>query len=106
MGFRRKKSEVLGKKRWHDFLIENHRLIEQIGLPETVVGTEERFDDFLMHGYIDHHDDPSKFTIEHLDDDKYRKCFELIERCIEAGFVKRTELSSINFYLRRSSRPC
>ncbi len=105
MGFRRKKSEVMSDRRWREFLIENQRLIEQSGLPENTMETKERFYDFLEHGHLDHHDDPSRFIVDHLDDERFCKCMELIERSIEAGFVRREEQSSINQTMKRSFRP-
>jgi hypothetical protein len=74
------------KRKWDAFYQANKELIEEIGLPGPTVDTWDRFADLLMHGVIDHHDDPSHFNLDGLPLSK-RKLFRvLIERYFEAGF--------------------
>ena len=101
MGFRRKKSDVTRQRQWKNFLTSNQIIIEQAGLPETVTETLDRFLDFLMHGYIDHHDDPEKFTVNHLDDNEYGELMELLNRFCTAGFIEQEELQRFLYHLQR-----
>ena len=39
-----------------------------------------------MHGYLDHHDDPAKFTVDNLDLAKREKFIALVDRYFEAGY--------------------
>ena len=46
----------------------------------------EMFDDFLMHGWIDHHDDPIGFTDVDMTAEQKSKFKKLIWKYFEAGF--------------------
>jgi hypothetical protein len=74
-------------RRWNAFYRANKELIEEIGLPGPTVDTWDRFADLLMHGIIDHHDDPTHFDLDQLSRAK-RKLFRLlVYRYFEAGFA-------------------
>lgn len=73
-------------RKWNAFYQANRELIARIGLPGPTVDTWDRFADLLMHGYIDHHDDPSKFFIEELTPDRYALFKELVDMYFGAGF--------------------
>ena len=87
MSYRRGKNEVVGQRRWSTFCVDNRDLIAIVDLPSQVVETQERFEDFLMHGYLDHHNDPTKFSVNKLDSAKLEKLKELVDRYFEAGYL-------------------
>lgn len=87
MSFRKNnKHERDEKLKWNHFCEANKDLIERIGLSTPTIETQERFEDFLMHGYIDHHDDWSKSTVGKLDEEKYKLLKRLVEDYFEAGY--------------------
>jgi hypothetical protein len=87
MSFRQKnKQSGADKRNWNSFCEVNWLLIERIGLPITTVETLDLFYDLLMHGYIDHHDDPLHFSIDQLDPERLDLFRVLIEKYFEAGF--------------------
>jgi hypothetical protein len=86
VSFRRSKNDGFEQRRWRVFCAENQELIASIDLPSTVVENQERFEDLLMHGYLDHHDDPAKFTVDKLDSAKLEKFSALVDRYFEAGY--------------------
>lgn len=48
----------------------------------TVFETWERFEDFLLHGYLDHHPDPAAATIDTLTEDQ-KQAFNLLKQQFE-----------------------
>ena len=86
MGYRKSKNGLVGERRWSTFCIDNRDLIAIVDLPSQVVETQERFEDFLMHGCLDHHNDPTKFSVNKLDSAKLEKLRELVDRYFEAGY--------------------
>lgn len=52
--------------RWTKWRQENEPSIAASGVPDLVVSTADYWYDFLAHGYLDHHEDPSQFAIEDL----------------------------------------
>ena len=87
MSYRRSKNEVVGQRRWSTFCVDNRDLIAVVDLPSQVVETQERFEDFLIHGYLDHHNDPTKFSVDKLNSAKLEKLRELVDRYFEAGYL-------------------
>jgi hypothetical protein len=86
MTFHRNKQDAQERKRWRAFCVTNQDLIESIGLPLSVVETHERFEDLLMHGYLDHHADPTKFSISELNAVQVEKFKAFIDRYFAAGY--------------------
>lgn len=86
MAFSKKKDNGLEKKRWQSFYAQNADLIESLDLPSPVIETQAGFEDFLMHGYLDHHDDPTKFTIDGFDPVKMEKFKKLVDRYFAGGY--------------------
>lgn len=86
MGFRKSKSVGLEKRRWRSFCAENWGLIESIGLPSPVFESQERFEDLLMHGYLDHRHDPTRFSVSELDARRLEKFKMLVDRYFGAGY--------------------
>ena len=79
MSYRRPAEQVAAAKAWAVFLTANRALIDTAGLPSRCTETREHFDDFLMHGHLDHHPDPTRFSVEDLDGDQYRAFARLVE---------------------------
>ena len=67
MGFRRSKEDARFSVLWDRFRAENVELIQESGIPSDYFEDRQLFDDFLMHGCLDHHPDTTGFTIEQLD---------------------------------------
>jgi hypothetical protein len=87
MGFRQNNKQMRDAKlRWDVFCTTNRELIERIGLPTPTIETQERFEDLLMHGYIDHHSDWSRFRVDQLDEGKYELFKRLVEQYFAAGY--------------------
>lgn len=80
------KDERDEKLKWNRFCDANRDLIERIGLTTPTIETEERFTDFLMHGYIDHHDDWSEYTVSKMNEEQYKFFKALIDKYFEAGY--------------------
>jgi hypothetical protein len=82
MSFRQNKE--LSRK-WGAFYAAQKDLIEAIGLTGPTVATWDRFADLLMHGIIDHHDDPTHFNIDELRPEQLKLFRVLVDRYFEAG---------------------
>jgi hypothetical protein len=81
----KKKSE--GRRAWGSFCEENSELIRCIGLPSPTIETQDRFEDLLMHGYIDHHDDWSSFGLDQLSEEQFQLLKQLVANYFEAGYL-------------------
>src|SRR5579884_2634053 len=93
MSYRKTKTATQSKKSWKQFIANNNELILKTGLPEIVLQTEEHWDDFLMHGYLDHHNDPFHFNIDKLDKSEYQSLKELVAKYFEAGYLYYTPIA-------------
>ena len=86
MSFRRSRNDGIEQRRWGAFCVDNQELIASIDLPSPVVETQERFEDLLMHGYLDHHEDNTNFSVDKLDSAKLEKFQALVDRYFDAGY--------------------
>ncbi|MBX7221390.1 MAG: hypothetical protein K1Y36_15680 [Blastocatellia bacterium] len=86
MAFRKTKAKTQETIRWQSFCLVQKELLDELGLPFVVLESEAHFADFLMHGYLDHHDDPSQFTVDALADSQRRLLARLIEAYLAADF--------------------
>ena len=86
MGYRRSKQKVEAARTWAIFLAHNTDLIYKAGLPELVTKSVDHWDDFLMHGYLDHHEDPYGFRIDQLSAQQYGALLQLIESYFVSGY--------------------
>ncbi|MFN8261002.1 MAG: hypothetical protein U0X41_08735 [Chitinophagales bacterium] len=77
------KSDTL---KWKKFVKENDDLINKAGLPLDYYTNEELWIDFLLHGYIDHHTDYVKFSIDNIANEEYKVFIVLIRKYFESGF--------------------
>jgi hypothetical protein len=85
MGFRRNRTDGPEAKHWADFTERHQGLIIRAHLPPSVTDTEDRWHDFLMHGCIDHHDDPFNFTVRGLSLTQYQALVQLLTYYLEEG---------------------
>jgi hypothetical protein len=86
MAYRRPPDQASAAKTWAAFLAANRGLIEGSGLPTSCTESREHFDDFLMHGHLDHHADPTRFAVEALNEDQYGDLTLLVEAYFTAGY--------------------
>lgn len=86
MGFRRSKEKSINKMKWVKFFNENKDLMYDTGLPLIYLESKELFDDFLMHGFIDHHDVDVEFTTDDMNDEQYKSFKILVWKYFEAGY--------------------
>ena len=63
MSYRRNNEKDLA---WRNWLRRNEHVLNKCGLPEIVLRSEAHWWDFLMHGYLDHHEDSGNFTVDDL----------------------------------------
>jgi len=73
------------KRRWRRFLDDNRAEFEATDLPRHVYETSAVFDDFLMHGHLDHHSAPFEFSFAELTQDQVTVVRELVVRYFAAG---------------------
>jgi hypothetical protein len=64
---------------WREWLRENEDALNECHLPDIVLSSEAHWWDFLMHGYLDHHDDPSGFVVDNLSPGEMRCLKRLLE---------------------------
>jgi hypothetical protein len=64
MSYRKSKKTSAEARTWAQFVQAHQKQLEQTELPTEFYETREMWNDFLMHGYIDHHDDVTGFTID------------------------------------------
>lgn len=53
MGFRRQKQSVLTERKWRQFVTENAALIQDVGLPQTIIDSEDYWTDTVVYGYAE-----------------------------------------------------
>jgi hypothetical protein len=70
MTFRRTKRAAHATQDWQRFLHSNHDALERTGVPLSIYESREMFEDLLMHGYIDHHEDLSHFAVRELSEEQ------------------------------------
>ncbi len=83
----RKKNEFQFIRKWKNFLDRNKELILVTGLPLEYYMKQELFEDFMMHGYIDHHIVESNIAIDHLNEYQINKLKIFTEAFFEYGFL-------------------
>ena len=74
MSFRRPGRTIRETEReWADWRRTHSAALARSGLPEAVLRDREHWLDFLEHGFLDHHDDSSHFTVEQLSLEQQRE---------------------------------
>ena len=64
---------------WRKWLAQNQNALFCCGLPEIVLTDESHWQDFLLHGYLDHHFDDSNFAVENLSPQKKSNLLQFLE---------------------------
>ncbi len=85
MGFRRSKEQAKWSVLWKRFLADNAGLISRSGVPSSFFEDQRLFEDFLMHGYIDHHPDTTGFHLPQLDPEQRTAVAELAIEYLRIG---------------------
>jgi hypothetical protein len=68
------------------FVHRNERSLQATGVPVSIYESHEMFIDFLMHGHIDHHDDPTRFSVGSLSVEQQSLLADVIASYFLAGF--------------------
>jgi hypothetical protein len=69
-----------------DFRQANAALLQASGVPASLYESRELFDDLLMHGYIDHHEEPTHFSVSRLSRSQVEALVEVAARYLRSGF--------------------
>jgi len=72
---------------WERFLADHLELVRRTGLSALILESQDHFDDFLKHGYLDAVEDPEDFTVEDLAVHEYAALRELVDRYFESDTV-------------------
>lgn len=67
------------KRLWRKWLTQNREQLSTCGLPEIVSTDESHWQDFLLHGYLDHHSDNSNFALENLSSKEQNNLLRFLE---------------------------
>ena len=86
MGYRRSKQDAAKARAWREFVRRNYALLLQTGVPAFIYESQDLWDDLLMHGYIDHHEDPTGFYVGTLGEPQREILVEVVARYLAAGF--------------------
>ena len=93
MTHRRSPDKAAATRAWDRFVSANAPIIAASGIPNTYLASVDHFDDFLMHGYLDHHRDDAGFKIESLSADQRANLVLLVESYFAAGYEWFTPLA-------------
>ena len=80
------KEKRIRKINWKKFNSQHSNLIHKSGLPLSYFENENLWIDFLMHGYMDHHDDIIGLTVSNLNSEEYNNFKMLIYKYFGFGF--------------------
>ena len=86
MRFRRSSRQASAHREWARFVAANHERFRAAGLPPLAAQSVEHWDDLLLHGRFDHHEDPSAFEVGILTVDQYTVFVDLVESYFLAGY--------------------
>lgn len=86
MTYRKSPQKIASSRAWDSFVTSNEPIIAATGIPESVFRSVDRFDDFLSHGSLEHHTDPSNSRVEALSGDQYSALVTLVESYFAAGY--------------------
>jgi hypothetical protein len=68
---------------WQQWRAEHSTLLADTGLPELVLCDREHWLDFVDHGCLDHHDDPTRFSIIQVSREQRRVLLRLLENNLD-----------------------
>jgi hypothetical protein len=86
MGYLRSKKRVEAASDWSKFVARNMSVVEEAGLPPVVTESIKLWDDFLIHGYIDHHRYPTDFSVDQLTDEQYTALLQFVDSYFAQGY--------------------
>lgn len=86
MSYRRSTAVAADSRKWGDFLESHRDVVIASVLPGSVMATREIFEDLLMHGYLDHHEDPTSFAISKLDDEQFHSFRDMVFLYFAEGY--------------------
>jgi hypothetical protein len=81
MAYRRDSQKALDWRRW---LLKNQMILESCGIPAAVLKDEAHWWDFLDHGFLDHHEDPSQFKLENLSENQLHELHRFLDAELSA----------------------
>ncbi len=70
---------------WSRFADQQRDRAAAAGLPSLALESPAHFADLLMHGYFDHHADPSRFAVDNLSETQYQELVVLAESYFASG---------------------
>lgn len=80
MGYQRNGKQAHAAARsWDQWLAQYQSALLECGLSPTVLRDHDHWCDFLEHGYLDHHDDPTGFSIDAVPPDRAGGLVRLLE---------------------------
>lgn len=62
----RPKHNTDSEREWREWLKQHDDLVTDSGLPDIVLTDQDHWYDFLQHGILDHHYDPTCFHVDDL----------------------------------------
>jgi hypothetical protein len=86
MTYRKSPQKAAARREWDRFVGSNQPVIASTGLPDSIFSSIDHFDNFLSHGCLDHHLDPSSFRVEALNSTQYDALVTLTESYFAAGY--------------------
>lgn len=105
MGLRRSADQSRARRQWAGFVAANLERFQTAGLPLLATQSVAHWDDLLLHGYFDYHEDPSHFRVDQLTTDQYDALVGLVESYFVVGYEYFTPLAlKIEDQARLSSR--
>jgi len=85
MTYRKSPQKAAARLAWDRFVRSNQPVIASTGLPDSIFSSVDHFDNFLSHGCLDHHFDPSSVRVEALNSTQYDALVILTESYFAAG---------------------
>jgi len=107
MSYKKPKAIAINKIKWDHFVNTEFKLFHETGLPLSYYEDEDNFTDFLMHGYIDHHHDVIRYSIDDMSPSQRANLKCLLIKYYMAGFADpgSTILSTEEYRELRSNFP-
>lgn len=86
MTYRKSPHKASARQGWDRFVSGNAPIIAATGIPPAIFSSVDHFDDFLVHGCIEHHLDESRCRVEALTRAQYEALVTLTESYFAAGY--------------------
>jgi len=69
---------------WAQWRRTHREPLSETGLPESVLADEEHWWDLLQHGFLDHHEDPSGFSVQQMSIEQQRELRQFLHQTLSA----------------------